>query len=134
MTRAINQVDIPAPTRWQRAHQWLKAMAEANPGIMFQAIIGDYVITAECDREEDTMAFLYRELGKQMKKLRSNGASDFKGLTDAAEEALASVQHATHYRDTPLVWSNGPSAGSNGVEAALETPPEPDSIKGLYLD
>ena len=133
MTRAINQVDIPAPTRWQRAHEWLKNMAEANPGIMFQAIIGDYVITAECDTEENIMAFLYRELGKQMKKLRSNGASDFNALADAAEEALASVQHVGH-KETPPVWSNGASAGSNGVVAALETPPEPDSIKGLYVD
>jgi len=41
-------------TQWKSkedlANQWVKAAAEANPGIMFQGIVGNRLITHECSK------------------------------------------------------------------------------------
>ena len=43
-------VELWPPQDHVEAHQWVTAMAEAIPGIVFQAIGDDYMITAECPR------------------------------------------------------------------------------------
>ena len=108
---------VPAPARWQRAHQWIKAMAEANPGIVFQAIIGDYIITAECDKEENTMKV--EIVNVTIRYTLDNSKAAWNVVELAAEGSVDALEN----------WSNGASAAT-----AMEPPPEPDSIKGLYVD
>ena len=43
-------VALALPEAHVEAHQWITAGAEANPGIVFSAIGGDYMITAEYHR------------------------------------------------------------------------------------